>query len=403
MIPQRPLRLRSVGGLLLVGLFLAVLGVYFWWLHHSRAAGHALEEFRLEKAQHHLKHCLKVWPFDSETQFLAAQTARRLDDLDEAEQLLKEYERRHGHGPAIALERTLLRAQQGGVDEVKSSLYALVDKDDTQAMLVLEAVARGHMVNSRADLSLQALDKLLARHADHIPALFLRAGIYDDLGKTKEAVQDYERAVELEPEGFDARLRLADLFSIQGRVRDATYHYEWLRQVRPADVRVVVGLSHCLVEQQERDRAKLLLDELLALQPDDVPALVERARIDLRAGKPGEAVPLLRHASRLAPYDRDAFWVLHLCMELLGDKVEDHRCLEEVARIDADRQRLTNLLSRMKDDPSNLTLRYEAGVLMLRVGREEEGVRLLSDVVVSDPRHALAREALSEFKRRKSR
>jgi tetratricopeptide (TPR) repeat protein len=394
--------LWAFGGLFLAGL-LPALGTSLWWLHHYRAAESALKAFRLDKARNHLERCLQVWPYGAETQFLAAQTARRLDELDEAEQRLTEYERRHGPGPAVSLERALLRAQRGEVDHVKASLYALVDKDDPRADLALEALARGHLLNSRSDLAMLALDKLLGRHPDHIPALLLRAGLFDELNKPKDAAHDYKHAVQLDPEAFDPRLRLADLLSSLGQVREAIYHYRWLRQVRPGDARVVVGLCRCLEDQQELAEARRLLDELLASQPDDVPALVERGRIDLHSGNPDAALPLLRRASQLAPHDRDAFWVLHVCLEMLGKEEEDRRCLAEVARIDGDRQRLSNLLGRIQEDPQDLSLRYEAGLLLLHTGREAEGVRLLSGVLEQDPRHGPARQALAEYYQRQPR
>jgi predicted Zn-dependent protease len=396
-----PRVVRFLGRLAVVGLPLAALGAYLLWLYHFRAAEGALKEFRLDRARDHLAQCLKVWPYGSETQFLAAQTARRLDALDEAEQRLSEYERDRGPSPAAALERALLRAQRGDVDDVKARLYALVEKDDPQADLALEALARGHLLNFRTDLALKALDMLLERHPDHLPALVLRASIYEELRRTEDAANDYGRAVERDPEAFEPRLRLAGLLSTLGRAREAIYHYEWLRQLRPGDARVVVGLARGRVDQQERAEARRLLDELLASQPDDVPALVERGRLDVRAGKPQEAAPLLRRATRLGPHDRDAFWVLHLCLEMLGEEDEDRLCLAGVTRIDGERQRLEDLLSQVREDPYNPSLRCELGVFLIRIDRGEEGARILSEVVALDPRHERARRALDEYSQRK--
>jgi tetratricopeptide (TPR) repeat protein len=190
------------------------------------------------------------------------------------------------------------------------------------------------------------------------------------------------------------------LLSGLGRVREAIIHYQWLRQIQPRDARVVVGLCRCLADQQEWDEARRLLDELLASQPDNVPALVERGRLELRRGKADAALPLLRQATRQAAHDREAFWVLHLCLEMLDQQEEDRRCLDEVARIDGDRQRLSHLLSRIQEDGQDLSSRYEAGTLLLRTGREAEGVRMLSAILEQDPRHRPARTALAEYYQR---
>lgn len=63
--------------------------------------------------------------------------------------------------------------------------------------------ARGRMY-LEADWPLSAkiaLDRFLARHADHIEALVTRARALTKLGKRVEAAKDYTRAIKLSPEG----------------------------------------------------------------------------------------------------------------------------------------------------------------------------------------------------------
>src|SRR5439155_2694068 len=89
-----------------------LLGRHLWAGYHWRAAQTALAHDNFVQAQVHLKRCLEV-RHDSETEFLAARTARRAGDYDEAVQRLGECERLQGRTPAVVLEQLLLRSQRG--------------------------------------------------------------------------------------------------------------------------------------------------------------------------------------------------------------------------------------------------------------------------------------------------
>src|SRR5438874_13143058 len=59
------------------------LGRYAWIRYHWQAAQAALKQHEFVQAQEHLKHCLAIRG-DAATEFLAARTARRAGDYNEA-------------------------------------------------------------------------------------------------------------------------------------------------------------------------------------------------------------------------------------------------------------------------------------------------------------------------------
>ena len=372
-------------------------GRQLWARHHDQEGRHALARQNFAAAREHFAACIRVWPDDAELHLLAAQATRRNDDLDEAERHLQEYQRLHGVGGAHALEGTLLRVQRGDIAGVQNSLRAAFEGHSDQAALILEALAKGFHKAGRLPNAVSCLDSLLQREANHFQGRLLRGQFREEMGRPDDALGDYEWAVALNPESASARLRLADLLAQLGRPREAVYHYEILRQREPRNPDVLLGLARCRHDAAELAEAAQLLETLLADNPQHVAALVERGRVAMRLGHTDDAAAFLERATAQAPGDRDAQFVLHLVRFDQWRFDEARQCLERVSRIDADHRRLHELTEKVSAAPKEPGPRCELGVLLLRLGREEQGVRQLVAALESDPRYGPAHAALADY------
>lgn len=87
------------------------------------------------------------------------------------------------------------------------------------------------------------------------------------------------------------------------------------------------------------EEARQLLDELLAANPKNFPALVERGRLALDAQQPAEAEASLRRAEALAPDHADVNLQLGRTLQLLGRTQEVQRYQERFRQIDAAQKR----------------------------------------------------------------
>src|SRR5262245_47047822 len=262
-IPKLPAPLRRHPWLALVGLVLAVLGmgaaaVYSWAEYHLHAAQRALKAYRLEEAQRHLDLCLKVRSGSAAVHLLAAQTARRRDAYQDVEPHLHACSRLGGMKEAIAQERSLLTAQQGNLDHVERSLQSRTGPNDPEAVLILEALAKGYVTSYRPKRALMCLNILLNRDPRHPQALLIRARLWEDRALKGEkdlhedALRDYEQAVALNAT-FEARLGLAGVLYQVGRSWEALSLYEQLRMVQPAHPKVLLGLARCRYSLHEVD------------------------------------------------------------------------------------------------------------------------------------------------------
>src|SRR5262249_7803146 len=103
---KRPWRLLVILSLLtVIGVGGTLIGLPLWAEYHYRLAQKALERYRLSEARAHLECCLRVWPSSFGVHLLAAQTTRRLEDLEAAEKhLARCQEIKGGLPPEVVLE-----------------------------------------------------------------------------------------------------------------------------------------------------------------------------------------------------------------------------------------------------------------------------------------------------------
>src|SRR5262249_26993574 len=158
------------------------------------------------QAQEHLQRCLRVWPGSFQAQLLAAQTARRLGGYEEAEHhLARCQEIRGGLPEEVVLEQALIRAQRGGMDSVQPYLRSLVEDDHPATPLILEAMTKGYMKAYRFGDAAYLLALWRERSPDDLQANLLQGYVREHVGPEQEAVDNYRRVLEQDPEHDDAR------------------------------------------------------------------------------------------------------------------------------------------------------------------------------------------------------
>jgi len=404
--------------LALVLLIIVMGGAFarFWSEHHFDAAKQALERYDLDDAQHHFDLYLRIRPNNWPIRFLAAQTARRRDAYEEAESHLAACEQVGGMKHETNLERIMLTAQRGDLERVEGLLKARTGPDDPEAVLALEALAKGFLNRFWLVHARVCLNILLERQPDHPQALLMRARLFEALARSgameheQDALRDYEKAVALHP-SFQARLGLAGALYRVGRPWEAAVEYERLHQEEPENPHALFGLGRCSYRLHELDSARQLFDEVikqLASQPLDTrqneankllwPACLERGRLDFHEGDLAEAEKCLRQAAELAPLcEFEPLRFLHQCLETAGKDEEARQCQERLREREAELLRVNRLIVQTNRDPNNVPLRYEIAVDLLRVGREEDGVAGLYFVLDQDPRYGPAHEAVANY------
>ncbi len=174
-------------------------------------------------------------------------------------------------------------------------------------------------------------------------------------------------------------------------------HFEFLRQLDPHNPAVLLGLARCRFESHELEQAEILLDHLLAVQPNHVAALVERARLALCRGQEADADVKLSRAATLAPWHREAHQLLHRCLEARRESARAEKCQTQLRELEASDRQAGRLSLRYRHQPRDAGVHFDVAMWTLRNGREAEGVRWLFATLLIDPRHEQTHAALADY------
>jgi tetratricopeptide (TPR) repeat protein len=379
-------------------LLLYVAGRHAWAWYHFRAAERDIEQFAFARALPHLQCSLEVWPSSLPTCLLAARTARRAGLLDEAQNYLEQLDRLGPSDPDRLLEILLLRCQRGlasAADE--NDLWALVKHGQPQSCLILEALALGNLYTYRLGAAKKAADLLLETQPNHVQAYVWRGWIREGMHRSQEARADYVQALALNPEHAGARLRLAQLLLGLGTPREALDHFLHLRRKGDASLALLLGLAMCRKRLGEVEEARGLLAEARARFPDSAAVLRQQGILALEAGQPEVAEPLLRRALRREPFDAQACYSLAQALAQQGQREAAREFQARARRIDLDEQHLREIVGQLGLRPDDAALHCAAGLICLRNGQAEEGVRWLKGALLADVRYGPAHQALAEY------
>jgi tetratricopeptide (TPR) repeat protein len=376
-------------------------GRHAWAEWHYRAAQHALERRAFAEARTHLACCLQVWPTSASVHLLAARAARRAGAYPDAEQHLQRCQELTDTPDGLTREWNLLRAQRGELTpQVEGYLASCLRQDPPDAPLLLEALTQGYRQTCRLGEARACVEQLLERQPDHARALVWYGEILEQFRLPQLALDAYQRAFDLDPEDDWGRLCLAELKLHRHDAAAAAVHFEVLCHRLPGNAAVRLGLARCRRQAGQTDEARQLLDALLVEHPDEGLILSERGRLALNAGELAAAETWLRQAAARLPGDRQAIYALYQCLSQRGRTAEAETYLARAEAIDRDQRRVADLTEQVVKARQAPALRCELGVLCLRLGQEQEGLRWFFSALHDDPAHKPTHQALADYYQR---
>jgi predicted Zn-dependent protease len=339
---------------------------------------------------------LQIWPLDAQTQLFAARYARRANRIADATLHLRACQDLEGVTRENSLEGSLLRAQQGGLNEVESALHARVMKHDPDSVMILEALAKGYILVYRLNDAMIALGQLLELDPDHGQALFMRSRILNAAERTMLAIADLRRAVELYPDNDAWRQELAELYLEHHFPNEALPLLQELR-TRSNNPELLLDLARALRKSGEPEEAHRVLAELLAAHPEHPDGIAEKGQLEKEAGHIESAETLLREAFHLDPTSFHNGWSLYECLGALGKQVEAAQLREHLLKRKAALTRIHRIALELAKVGRSPELRYEAGTLCLQFSLDEEGLRWLLSALHDDPNHRPTHQMLAEY------
>lgn len=354
----------------------------------------ALAKHEHQRARELLEGYLARRPADARTRLLAARAARGARAYGDAREHLRRCRADGGEGEAVSVEEALIDVELG-YEEPVAALRERANRDDDLALVILEVLIQHDLNTYQLGTARDEFTRYLARRPDDLNALLGRGFVWERFMSFADALEDYRRAVAARPDSDRARLKLADTLLIVGTPDEALTHYRWLAERWPDRPPVRLGLARCYRRLARFDEAARLLDGLVAEFPDHADPLWERGELELEQGRPAAAAPLLRKAAALRPFDRRMQYAAYRCLLRLDRPAEAEAFNERVKQLDADLARLNRLRDEVMRRPNDAALRCEGGLLFLRNGEREEGLRWLRLALSLDPQCEAARAALA--------
>jgi tetratricopeptide (TPR) repeat protein len=370
-------------------------GQYLRNRYHLSAAQRALEDRDFHAARAHLAISLQIEPDSAPAHFLAARTARCAGDLGAAEEHLFRCQKLNHVMDDTALEWALLQAQSGHLLDVQDYLQQHLREDSADSLLIMEVLSWEYMWALRLAEARFVLDLWLKNRPDDFDALVRRGWVAERLSDTETAQNVYARAVALRPESDSIRLRLAEMILVKDP-KEALEHLHYLRQRQPDNPDVALVLARCHRQLGEFEEARQLLDDLLAKPSRNPGALSERGLLALETNDWDRSEKLLREAVGQDPHDLQINYNLYVCLDRRGKKEQAQERLTQINQIKADLKRIGDLVHDVMLKPHDPSLRHEVGMMFLRIGLTEEGLRWLGTALKEDPGYRLTRQALAE-------
>ena len=117
---------------------------------------------------------------------------------------------------------------------------------------------------------------------------------YFGLGRFVDAVREFERALQLNPEFVDIRTRLGHTFRDMGRPEEALTHYKQVKDEKPEYLPARLALGVTLFSLKRKEEAVQEWQECVSLAPSDRRAAMYLRMVNAQDGaaKPGSALDL---------------------------------------------------------------------------------------------------------------
>ncbi|HEV3118613.1 MAG TPA: tetratricopeptide repeat protein [Gemmataceae bacterium] len=219
-----------------------------------------------------------------------------------------------------------------------------------------------------------------------------------DAKRADEAIEAYQEALrrDLEPalrtavveECAQALMELRGDY--QGSLRLLTELPEGQRQ----QPNLLMIEAQCLLGQGQSARAGQVVDKVLGMAPESVPALRLRAKIHLAENPPRQALSLLEKAVKADPYDIESLQALMLTYRRLGDNAAADRELRRLGETKSLWDELTKLQQQAWRAPWDDQIRCRIGELCQRIHRPAEARMWLTAALDCNPDNQRAKQLL---------
>jgi len=263
-------------------------------VHDTSSATHALEEI------------LKINAKDNETRLRLANLLKASGYLDDA---FAQYEilYKNGYIPdEMILAYSEVLRDRGRFDDAMRELELLRQKKP-DSVEVLVRIGSVQIEQGKLDLAEETLTACADANPNYELTYYYMGRVYERKARTKDAMDNYRKALQLDPTHDDARFRFAKLLGASGKgkdVEEAVKHLTYIatryqtQRTKTSEINPLVFLERGQMYFQMKIFGKALADfeQAIALDPTSIDTLVRYAQVLITQEQLDEAKVYLTEA-----------------------------------------------------------------------------------------------------------
>lgn len=228
------------------------------------------------------------------------------------------------------------------VPETQAEVYRLANlsaakcysavNDESKAFGILTALERRYprdadVLYLRAKLHMKAFNDATLAMFQRAPASYrvheLSAEVFEVQNRYGEAVEEYRKAIELNPAASDLHFRLGRALLMQNHekqsLEEARAAFQAEQKINPEDAACDFQLGQIAQVQGQAPEAKAHFERALELSPNFVQALLALGKIETQERHWDKAIALLARAAELQPSNETAHYALLTAYRNSGD------------------------------------------------------------------------------------
>jgi tetratricopeptide (TPR) repeat protein len=318
-----------------------------------------LTESKLEQALEEYKRAQALAPKNVEVRVTIARLYAASGDFSSAMSALNGI-------PAAQLPVEAIPIKVGSLIAAGRTPEALQEADAVKNPVVDLALAEVFVTSKLPEQALKMLSVAEAS-GKRPPArfYFIKAEALDAMDKPTEALEQFQKAIAIEPSSPEFLLGIAELYGRRGKHQQAYEAMQRAYKVAPESPRILRPL---IVEASFAGKSADVQDAADQLAKSDDPKdLYVAASVYLKTGRQSDAVPLLRTYLNKYPDDATAWVGLGLCYEEQKDVPGAQKDFERALQADpkfAEAEYQLGLLAELGGDSSTATKDYERALEM---------------------------------------
>lgn len=273
---------------------------------------------QLKEAKEHLDTLRDKQPNNADVHVAFANYYAAMNDLPSALTSMQTALQRDPNRSDLYLNQALLQVRAQQWDDAEKSYRKAADLDPKSSNAL---ISLGNFYQLRGRFP--EAEQLFRRAIDVAPSdpepRGSMARLYMAENKPDQAEAFLKQAKKDFPDNSVGYRMLGDFYFANSQLEQATAEYTTLYRDHPKDPTVKKNYVQLLILSNRTDEARTLNDQVLKATPDDVDALVYKGQIEIRSGKPGDAINTLQGVLKNEPTSGVAHYQLGLAFEQAGN------------------------------------------------------------------------------------